>query len=79
MYEEPVLRCEQCNKPFDKRELQLNSTNNYFVVPSLYLVLTVAFRVLAEETWVLLSVSKSQQHDPASILHFMCEKEGSLR
>lgn len=51
-----VLRCGQCNKPFDKRELYFYQ----ILLRDAESVLTVwCFRVHAEETWILLSVSKS--------------------
>ena len=59
MYEgdvQSVLRCGLCNKPFDKRELYFHQ----ILLRDAGSVLTVScFRVHAEETWILLSVSKS--------------------
>jgi hypothetical protein len=56
MYEgdvQSVLRCRQCNKPFDKGELYLHQ----ILLRDAESVLTVwRFRVRSEETWILLSV-----------------------
>jgi hypothetical protein len=58
MYEgdvQSVLRCKQCNKPFDKGEFYFYQ----ILLRDAEFVLTVwCSRVHTEETWILLSVSK---------------------
>ena len=59
MYEgdlQSVKRCEQCNKPFDKRELYSNQMS---LREAESVLIMLYFRVYAKETWILLSVSKS--------------------
>jgi hypothetical protein len=71
---ELILRCGQCNKPFDKGELCS------CLVTYAESVLTAGFpRVHFEETWILLSVSKRRQDRSGPIMYLLCEAEGALR
>ena len=68
-----ILRCGQCNKPFDKGELRHSST----IIEGVTLIRLL--RIHSEETRVLLSVAEDRQLSTVSFLHFLRAREGSLR
>jgi hypothetical protein len=73
-----ALRCEQCNKPFEKRKSP-DRTCMYlgFQVVSSDNNIPGGFDI--EKTLLLLSVAKTRPYRTQLVVHRMCQRQGPMR